>query len=83
MPATQGDPSSLLRVTHFTEATAPPPPCFARWAIPMETIMRSSVMELIIGVTVAMGIAVVAASAIDIAVDYYLLDGSRAHSRLR
>ena len=39
-------------------------------AIPMETIMRSSVMELIIGVTVAMGIAVVAASAIDIAVDY-------------
>ena len=45
--------------------------------------MRSSVTELIIGVTVAMGIAVVAASAIDIAVDYYLLDGSRAHSRLR
>jgi hypothetical protein len=48
----------------------------------METIMRSSVMELIIGVTIAMGIAVVAASAIGIAVDYYLLDGSRAHSRL-
>jgi hypothetical protein len=49
----------------------------------METIMGSSIMELIIGVTVAMGIAVVAASAIDIAVDYYLLDGSGAHSRLR
>jgi hypothetical protein len=49
----------------------------------METIMRSSVMELIIGVTIAMGIAVVAASAIGIAVDYYLLDGSRAHSRPR
>lgn len=49
----------------------------------MAVTLRSSIMELIIGVTVAMGIAEVAASAIDIAVDYYLLDGSRAHCRLR
>jgi hypothetical protein len=69
-------------VTHVTEARGPPPPCLAPLG-QMETIMRSSVMELIIGVTIAMGIAVVAASAIGIAVDYYLLDGSRAHSRLR